>query len=138
MAEASRRMAPGWTSAIAALLAAAVCSACTDEASTVGWTTVIDTVGGTVRVTNTPGTDTGPTLVADEEVRVGTLAGEGPQSFGLIRSIAVLDDGRFAVADAHAEEVRLFDREGQYLRNLRRPGPGPGRARWHAGRVPGP
>ena len=115
-----------WKGPIAALLVAAVSSACADEADTVGWTTVIDTVGGIVRVTNTPGTETGPTLVAEEELRVGTLSGEGPQSFGLIRSIAVLDDGRFAVADAHAEEIRLFDGEGQYLRTFGGRGQGPG------------
>jgi hypothetical protein len=126
MAEVSRRMADGWSTAIVAILVAALGTGCEGETNAVGWTTVIDTVGGTVRATNTPGSDTGATLVADEELRVGTLAGQGAESFGLIRSIAVLDDGRFAVADAQAEEVRLFDAEGQYLHTFGGRGQGPG------------
>lgn len=111
---------------IGLLLLVAMASGCEGEQNVAGWRTVIDTVGGTVRVTHSPGTDAGPTLVADEEMRVGTRAGAGPESFGMIRSIAVLDDGRFAVADAQAEEVRLFDSEGQHLRTFGGRGQGPG------------
>lgn len=100
---------------------------CAREDADPGWTAAVDTVGGLVRVTNTPsGPALTPTLVADEELRVGTLEGGGPESFGLVRSIAVLDDGRFAVADAQAEEVRLFDRDGRYLRTFGGEGQGPG------------
>jgi hypothetical protein len=111
--------------ATAVVLVAALGGGCADEPAPAGWTTETDTVGGVIRVTHTPGTDAGPTLVADEELRVGTIAGEGPESFGLIRSIAVLDDGRFAVADAHDEEVRLFDPEGRHLRTFGGAGEGP-------------
>jgi hypothetical protein len=44
----------------------------------------------------------------------------------MVRTIAVLEDGRIAVADAQAEEVRLFDRKGQYLRTFGGKGGGPG------------
>ena len=110
---------------LGALLAVAACgrdSGGTPEA----WTTVIDTVGETVLVTHTPGTDAGPTLVGEEALRIGTIAGERPESFGLIRSIAVLDDGRVAVGDGQAEEVRLFDAEGAHLLTFGGPGEGPG------------
>jgi hypothetical protein len=110
-----------------ALTVVSFVAGCAQDDTSGGWTSVVDTVGSTVRVTNTPpGTDISPTWVGDEEMRVGTLEGEGPESFGLIRSIAVLDDGRFAVADAQAEEVRLFDREGHYLRTFGGEGQGPG------------
>jgi hypothetical protein len=113
---------------LATLVAAFLVSGCAaNEGEAVGWTVVVDTVGGAVRVTNTPpATGARPTLVGVEEMRVGTLAGEGPESFGRIRSIAVLDDGRFAVADALAEEVRLFDRDGRHLRTFGGEGQGPG------------
>ena len=120
------RPAAGWRAAVAASLAPVLGAACADGSGSVAWTTDVDTVGGVIRVTHTTGSDVAPTLRADEELRVGTVAGEGPQSFGLIRSIAVLDDGRFAVGDAQAEEVRLFDAEGRHLRTFGGAGQGPG------------
>jgi len=68
----------------------------------------------------------GPTLIGEEELRIGAIEGGGPDSFGLIRSIAVLEDGRFAVADVQGEEVRLFGREGRHLGTFGGEGQGPG------------
>lgn len=92
-----------------------------------GWTTTVETVDGVERVVNTP-PESGPepTLVAEEVFRIGVVEGGGATSFGLIRSIAVLPDGRFAVADAQAEEVRLFASDGQHLRTFGGEGEGPG------------
>ena len=90
----------------------------------------VDTVGGIVRVTNTPPPiGAQPTLVAEEDLRVGDVEGGGSASFGMIRSIAVLADGRFAVGDGQAEEVRVFDRDGRHLRTFGGPGAGPGELR---------
>ncbi|HZD80915.1 MAG TPA: hypothetical protein VE646_12865 [Actinomycetota bacterium] len=109
------------------VLVAASLGSCGDEAGPAGWEVTTDTVDGVVRVENAP-PESGPrpTLVAAEELRVGTVAGGGPASFGMIRSIAVLPDGRFAVADAQAEEVRLFDGQGRHLRTFGGKGAGPG------------
>ena len=102
-------------------------SACGGDADVSGWTLSVDTVGSSVRVTNTPPVaSAGPTLVALEELRVGDVEGGGPASFGMIRSIAVLPDGRFAVADRQAEEVRVFDGQGRHLRTFGGEGAGPG------------
>ena len=92
-----------------------------------GWTATVDTVDGVVHVVNTP-PESGaePTLVAEEEFRIGVVEGGGATSFGHIRAIAVLPDGRFAVADAQAEEVRLFGIGGQHLRTFGGEGEGPG------------
>ena len=115
------------TALLAVLVATSFVGACGGEGGEPGWTITSDTVAGTVRVVNTPpDIGAGPALVAEEEFRVGTVDGGGPTSFGLIRSVAVLDDSRFAVADAQAEEVRLFDRDGQYLRTFGGEGAGPG------------
>jgi len=80
-----------------------------------------------VWVTNTPPeSGGGPTVVAEEEFRIGTVEGGGETSFGRIRSVAVLPDGRFAVADGQAEEVRLFASGGQHQRTFGGEGQGPG------------
>lgn len=111
----------------AALLATLFAGACSGGGEEAAWTVVVDTVDGAVRVVNTPPeSGAGPTLVAEEELRVGTVEGGGPASFGLIRSVAVLPDGRFAVADGQAEEVRLFGPAGRHLRTFGGEGGGPG------------
>ena len=111
----------------AALVLSLFLVACGDGGDGTSWTVGVDTVDGVVLVTNTPpGPGAFPTLVVNEEFRVGTVEGGGPTSFGLIRAVAVLPDGRVAVADGLAEEVRLFDREGRYLRTFGGRGGGPG------------
>lgn len=113
--------------AVAILVASSFVSACGEGQGGVAWTTSVDTVGGTVRVVNTPpATGGGPMLVGEELFRIGTAAGEGVTSFGEIRSIAVLDDGRFAVADRQYQEIRLFDGEGRHVRTFGGEGAGPG------------
>lgn len=109
-----------------AILLLAACGA-GEPAGDSAWQVSIDTAGGVIRVVNHPPTS-GPwhTLEVDEELRVGTVEGEGPESFGLIRSVAVLPDGRLAVADAQAEEVRIFDHDGRHLRTFGGRGAGPG------------
>lgn len=92
-----------------------------------GWAVAADTVDGVVRVVSSPPeSGPSPTLVAEEELRIGTFEGGDPASFGMIRSIAVLPDGRLAVADGQAEEVRLFARDGEHLRTFGGKGAGPG------------
>lgn len=91
------------------------------------WRMATDTVDGILRVVNQPPeAGSQPTLEAEEELRVGTVEDVGPESFGMVRSVAVLPDGRFAVADGQAEEVRLFGPEGQHLRTFGGRGAGPG------------
>lgn len=89
----------------------------------------VDTVGGVPQVTTS-----GPGLWAEEErwtvgertLRLGTLEGDGPESFGRVASLAVGPDGRVYVADGQAMEVRVFGPDGTFLRALGRQGEGPG------------
>jgi hypothetical protein len=112
--------------ALLTILLVAACGAA-GPAGESAWRVGADTAGGVLRVVNQPPhAEPAPTLEAEEEWRLGTVEGEGPTSFGLIRSVAVLPDGRFAVADDQAEEVRLFDPAGQYLRTFGGKGAGPG------------
>jgi len=114
-------------SVVAVLLGAVLVSSCGEEPGDGRWSVAVDTIGGTVRVTNTPH-ELGalPTVVGEEELRIGTAEGAGATSFGRVRTIAVLEDGRIAVADAQAEEVRIFDRQGRHLHTFGGKGAGPG------------
>lgn len=113
-----------------ALLAALASGACGGESTAEEWTVSVDTVGAAVRVANTPPDAEGiPTLFGVEVLRIGSVEGGTPASFGLIRSIAILDDGRIAVADGQAQEVRLFDSGGRHLRTFGGEGAGPGELR---------
>lgn len=116
-----------WAAMLAALASVLLVSACAQETDGAGWTVSVDTVGATIRVINTPPrAGARPTVVGDEDLRIGEVNRGGAASFGMIRSIAVLEDGRIAVGDAQAEEVRLFDREGRHLRTFGGEGAGPG------------
>lgn len=120
-------MRVAWMRRVAAFVVAVALGACAADGREAAWTVSVDTVGGVVHVTNTPpATGAEPTLVASEEWRVGDVEGEPGTSFGMIRSIAVLGDGRVAVGDGQAEEVRILDREGRYLHAFGGPGGGPG------------
>ncbi len=101
--------------------------ACADEPATLGWTIETDTVAGALVVTNAPPTS-GPdiTRLGVEEMLVGSTTGEGPASFGQIRSIALLPDGRFAVADRQTQDVRVFRSDGRHERTFGGEGEGPG------------
>ena len=87
------------------------------ETETIGDTTVVRTVSGSVW-----GGDA--TLVP--EVSVGELDGPEEYLFGSVSSIAVDDDRNVYVLDRQARHVRVFDSEGTYVKTLGRDGEGPG------------
>src|SRR5680860_865881 len=91
---------------------------CSDApANESGWTVVVDTLaGGIVQVVNTPAAEgITPRWVIEPEVRIGTMSGSGPELFGQVKGAAPLPDGRIAVLDAQAQEVRIFAADGQHL-----------------------
>lgn len=92
------------------------------------WRVAMDTLPtGVPRVTNTPPAEgVEPTWVIEEELRVGTAMGEGAGSFGQLKGLAVLSDGRIAVLDAQAQEVRVFGPDGAHQATFGRKGAGPG------------
>jgi hypothetical protein len=67
-----------------------------------------------------------PQLHAVEDLRIGSVEGDGPDVFGWISGIAVDDAGRILVADMQANEVRVFDAEGAFRFRIGRHGGGPG------------
>lgn len=60
-----------------------------------------------------------------EDLRIGG-AETGPTSFDEIRDIAVDSSGRIDVLDYKAQEIRVFDANGRFLRLIGRTGAGPG------------
>ena len=101
--------------------------ACESSAPPSNWGTVRETLpSGAILVTNTPAADPSPTLKLVEELRVGSLEGGRPESFGALKGLVALPGGGFAVLDSQAQEVRVFGADGSHVATHGRPGEGPG------------
>jgi hypothetical protein len=57
---------------------------------------------------------------------IGSAGGADTELFGRISGIVSLSDGRTAIADGKAAEIRVFDSTGRWLRTIGRHGGGPG------------
>ncbi len=84
---------------------------------------------GIERVTNVLPDDPAPTWTLVEDLRVGSVDGDGPDVFGELRGLAVLPDGGFAVLDSQAQEVRVFAADGSHRVTYGGEGDGPGELR---------
>ena len=100
---------------------------CSDTASQSEWTTVRDTLpSGAVHVTNIPTADVSPTWSLVEELRVGSVDGGGPDMFGYLKGLVVLDGGAFVVLESQVQELRVFGPDGTHIVTHGRKGQGPG------------
>lgn len=61
-----------------------------------------------------------------EELRIGTVEGNGPDLFGRIGSIETDETGRIYLLETQANEIRVFDSTGAHVRTIGREGGGPG------------
>lgn len=118
-----------WISGGVVYAVLAIAASCGRDRSTAReWVGSIDTVGGRVIVHNPPEGVWGPEnrgrLI--ETLRIGSVAGGGPDMFGSIRGIAVSERGEIAVLDEQAQDIRIFDPSGRHLRTVGRKGAGPG------------
>lgn len=84
---------------------------------------------GIEQVTNVLPDDPAPTWMLVEELRVGSVDGDGPDAFGQLRGLIVLPDGGFAVLDSQAQEVRVFAADGSHRATYGGEGEGPGEFR---------
>lgn len=73
-----------------------------------------------------------------EDVRIGVLEGEAPYRFGSARDVIPDALGRIWVLDSQAFELRLFDRDGGFVRTVGREGDGPGEFGFNPCAFPGP
>lgn len=89
--------------------------------------TVTDSAGvAVVMNTPTPMWRANDAWTVEENLRIGTVAGEPEYQFGQLGFVDAGPDGTIYAMDAQAQEVRAFDPQGQYLRTIGGPGGGPG------------
>lgn len=101
---------------------------CDASSSTTHWTGTFDTLpSGAVHVVNSPPIpNPGPGFELQEELRIGSVDGPGPTSFGQLKGIAVTRDGNIVVLDALAQELRVFGSDGVHMATFGGKGGGPG------------
>ncbi len=65
-------------------------------------------------------------LHAVEELRIGSMEGEDEYVFGRASHVAVGKSGEIFVADSQVPVIRMYDEDGNFVRNVGREGRGPG------------
>ncbi|MDX1675503.1 MAG: hypothetical protein R3314_11970 [Longimicrobiales bacterium] len=111
------------------IFAVAVSVAACGDGSTREWAGTVDTLATGQVVVRNPATGLWPEGAAwrlTEELRIGTVAGDGPDLFGRITSLTVDGAGRVYVLEGQAQEIRVFDGAGAHVRTFGREGGGPG------------
>jgi hypothetical protein len=96
------------------------------------WPGTVDTLAnGALLVRNTgDGAWTAETAWSLRETcRIGGAEAEGPYQFGQIVGMATDAAGRVYILDRQAQDVRVFTRDGEFVRTIGRPGQGPGEFR---------
>jgi hypothetical protein len=101
---------------------------CTGERRAVAWTSVTDTLpSGTIVVRNSERGrwDSASAWRLVETLRIGSVD-SGPAAFGNVAALAVDESSRIYVLDRQAQDIRVFDSTGRYVRTIGRKGGGPG------------
>lgn len=111
--------------AACAALSLAACAAGSDRS---GWAGTVSDSAGIIMVSNPVEGIWGPSdaWTVEEVLSVGSIEGAPAYQFGQIVGVDVDTNGNVYVADQQAQEVRVFDAGGAYLRTIGRPGSGPG------------
>lgn len=126
----------GWRR-VAALAFGTALAACVGGRRDRGaWTGELDTLSSGAVLVHNPATGTWSPDQAwriEQDLRIGAAEGEGPDVFGRVGDLAVDPAGRIYVLDTQAQEVRVFDAQGRYVRTLGRKGGGPGELRGATG-----
>jgi len=65
-------------------------------------------------------------FVLEEELSIGDVEGKEEQMFINIFDVAVDDDENIYILDLNQRQIRVFDQDGIYLRNISKKGQGPG------------
>jgi len=89
------------------------------------WVGTITTEGNVTTVFNESGSVWGGTATLVEEASIGVESGADEYMFGMINAIYVTDE-RIYVVDGQVPALRVFDHDGNFIRNLGREGQGPG------------
>jgi hypothetical protein len=116
-----------WGQVLVGVLAVSGCGA-GDSPQGSSATAVVDTLkGGRIRVVNTgPEWTEVDRWTAEEDLRIGTLEGEGPDQLGQVSALKVDAQGRLYVLDYFSQDIRVFEADGSYSHTIGGPGEGPG------------
>ena len=101
---------------------------CADR-STGEWSGTVDTLENGVVLVHNPSTgiwDSASAWRLVEDLRIGAVEGTGPNVFGNVIALEVDSDGRIYALESQAKEVRVFGRDGVFVRSFGREGSGPG------------
>ncbi len=91
------------------------------------WEGTIETIDGVIIVKNPKEPMYGEdALFLEEELTIGEAKGREEYMFQSLYSLAVNDNGDIFALDTIAKHVKVYNREGLYLRTIGRPGQGPG------------
>lgn len=103
-------------------------------------TAVVETMAdGRVSVLNSGPMWTAATAwTAEEDLRIGTLEGEGPDQFGQVAALKVDAQGRVFILDFMSQDIRVFEADGTFSHRIGGPGEGPGELMSAAGLNFGP
>jgi hypothetical protein len=90
---------------------------------------VVDSAGLQIVESADPAWDENEVRIeAEPLIRIGREAA-GPYQFAFLATGALLEDGHIAVADAGAQEIRVFESSGTHVSTFGGPGDGPGEFR---------
>jgi hypothetical protein len=109
-----------------AVLSLAACATQEDAAESDGtWVGTITTEGDVTSVVNESGSVWGGTARLVEDLSIGVAQGDEPYLFGQLRALWATNE-QIYVLDAQVPAVRVYDRDGDFIRNIGRSGQGPG------------
>ncbi len=110
---------------LCAAIALAV-TACAESPAPTSWEVERVAVGDTTVVRTVAGQAWRGGVELVEDVTIGVLEGPPELTFGSISRIAEAPDGGVYVLDAQAIQIRQYDRNGEFVRDIGREGQGPG------------
>lgn len=112
--------------ALALLLLATACAPRTDTGEPEGnWVGTVTAEGNVTTVVNESGSVWSGTARLVEDLRLGVAQGEEPYMFGRVLSLWATNE-QIYIVDSQVRAVRVYTRDGRFLRNIGRPGQGPG------------
>ena len=90
------------------------------------WTTSIDTLGDTIVVRTTGGSDAATAHALTREIAIGSEDAGDEYTFGQVSEVEVGPGGEIYVFDRQVPVLRMYDTAGKFIRTLGRKGGGPG------------
>ena len=122
-------MTRSYSLAVITLAVTPLAAACGSGGDDAVWAGTIDTLPSGQVVVHNPDTPILPPEAAwrvVEELRIGTMEGNGPDLFGAVRAIEVDPVGRLWILEGQAQEIRIFGPDGSHVKTVGREGGGPG------------